>query len=112
MQEAPAAASNGDWMEPANPGQLWRIVPTQITASPVDLLLDQQALLAGVNWTSFVDQLQAAIDAAAAGQTGPACEDIDAYAHHVRAQSGKSVSRSLAERLLASAEEVRGLLGC
>ena len=26
MQQAPAAPSNGDWIEPANKGQLWRIV--------------------------------------------------------------------------------------
>jgi arabinogalactan endo-1,4-beta-galactosidase len=31
-QQAPAAASNGDWIEPANKGQLWRIVPTRIAA--------------------------------------------------------------------------------
>src|SRR5262249_4289167 len=32
QQQAPAAASNGDWIEPANKGQLWRIVPTRIAA--------------------------------------------------------------------------------
>ena len=30
-QQAPAAPSNGDWIEPANQGQLWRIVPARIT---------------------------------------------------------------------------------
>jgi arabinogalactan endo-1,4-beta-galactosidase len=29
--QAPAAPSNGDWIEPANKGQLWRIVPARIT---------------------------------------------------------------------------------
>ena len=32
QQQAPAAPSNGDWIEPANRGQLWRIVPAHITA--------------------------------------------------------------------------------
>lgn len=31
-QQPPAAPSNGDWIEPANKGQLWRIVATHITA--------------------------------------------------------------------------------
>lgn len=30
-QQAPAATSNGDWIEPASKGQLWRIVPAHIT---------------------------------------------------------------------------------
>ncbi len=30
-QQTPAAASNGDWMEPAAKGQLWRIVTARIT---------------------------------------------------------------------------------
>jgi hypothetical protein len=31
-QQTPAAASNGDWMVPANKGQLWQIFPVHITA--------------------------------------------------------------------------------
>jgi hypothetical protein len=34
--EAPAAASNGDWVEPASQGQLWRIAPARITRYAVD----------------------------------------------------------------------------
>src|SRR3954452_9978436 len=30
-QQAPAAPSNGDWIAPANKGQLWRIAPARIT---------------------------------------------------------------------------------
>ena len=30
-RQAPGAPSNGDWAEPANQGQLWRIVPARIT---------------------------------------------------------------------------------
>jgi hypothetical protein len=34
-QSAPAAASNGDWIVPASPGQLWRIVPARITQAVI-----------------------------------------------------------------------------
>jgi hypothetical protein len=36
QQQTPAAPSNGDWAVPANKGQLWRIVPADITAATVD----------------------------------------------------------------------------
>lgn len=32
VAQAPAAPSNGDWIEPASKGQLWRIVPARITS--------------------------------------------------------------------------------
>ena len=35
QQQSPAAASNGDWMVPANKGQLWQIFPVHITATPL-----------------------------------------------------------------------------
>jgi hypothetical protein len=35
-QQAPAAPSNGDWIEPASKAQLWRIVPARITVPAVD----------------------------------------------------------------------------
>jgi arabinogalactan endo-1,4-beta-galactosidase len=34
QQQAPAAASNGDWMVPASQGQLWQIFPVHIIATP------------------------------------------------------------------------------
>jgi hypothetical protein len=34
QQQAPAAASNGDWIVPASKGQLWQIFPVHITAVP------------------------------------------------------------------------------
>ncbi|MGB6544853.1 MAG: RICIN domain-containing protein [Candidatus Acidiferrales bacterium] len=33
QEQTPAAASNGDWMVPANQGQLWQIVPVHISAA-------------------------------------------------------------------------------
>ncbi len=38
QQQSPAAASNGDWMVPANKGQLWQIFPVHITATPPTVL--------------------------------------------------------------------------
>jgi hypothetical protein len=34
-QQAPAAPSNGDWIEPASKGQLWRITPARITQATI-----------------------------------------------------------------------------
>jgi Ricin-type beta-trefoil lectin domain-like len=111
-QQAPAATSNGDWMEPPNKGQLWRIVTARITASPADLLTDQLALVGSANGGSFTAQLHTALDALAAGDTADACVDVSAYANHVRAQSGKHLSATLANHLLADAQVIDGLLGC
>src|SRR5262249_37109153 len=111
-QQAPAAASNGDWMEPANKGQLWRIATARITATPADLLTDQLALVSGANGTSFTDQLHAPPDALSAGGTPDACAAVGAYANHVRAQSDKHLSPALASQLLANAQVIDGLLGC
>jgi hypothetical protein len=33
--QAPAAPSNGDWIEPANQGQLWRIAPARVTQATI-----------------------------------------------------------------------------
>jgi hypothetical protein len=111
-QQAPAAAFNGDWVEPANNGQLWRIVAAHITASPADLLDDQIDLVAKADGGSFTTQLHAALDALAWGQSGDACDALTAYTNHVRAQSGKHLSGALADRLLANAQVIDGLLGC
>lgn len=35
QQQEPAAASNGDWMVPANKGQLWQIFPVHISAPSI-----------------------------------------------------------------------------
>jgi hypothetical protein len=111
-QQAPAASSNGDWLEPANKGQLWRIVTARITATPADLLTDQLALVSGVSGTSFTDQLHAALDALGAADTADACAAVGAYGNHVRAQSDKHLSAALASQLLDNAQVIDGLLGC
>ncbi len=39
QQQTPAAPSNGDWMVPANKGQLWQIVPVHISAPSTPAVL-------------------------------------------------------------------------
>jgi arabinogalactan endo-1,4-beta-galactosidase len=39
QQQRPAAASNTDWMVPANQGQLWQIVPVHISAASTPAML-------------------------------------------------------------------------
>jgi arabinogalactan endo-1,4-beta-galactosidase len=111
-QQAPAAASNGDWLEPAAKGQLWHIVAAQITATPSDLLADEIDVIGPTGGGSFAAQLRAAASGVAAGDTQDACDALTGYDNHVRAQSGKQLSRALAGRMLADAVVIEGLLGC
>jgi arabinogalactan endo-1,4-beta-galactosidase len=111
-QQEPAAASNGDWLEPTGKGQLWRIVTARITATPSDLLADEIDLVGNAGGGSFAAQLRAAALGIAAGDTQDACDALTSFANHVRAQSGKQLSRALASRLLADARVIEGLLGC
>ena len=111
-QQAPATASNGDWLEPASKGQLWRIVTARITATPSDLLANEIELVGNAGGRSFAAQLRAALAAIAAGDTQDACDALTGYANHVRVQAGKQLSRTLASRLLADAKIIEGLLGC
>jgi len=111
-QQAPAAPSNGDWMEPANTGQLWRISAARITGSPADLLADEIGVVGNAGGGSFAAQLRAALGALTAGDTAGACDTLVGYVNHVRAQSGKQLSPALASQLLADARVIQGLLGC
>ena len=43
QQQAPAAASNTDWVVPANKGQLWQIFPVHINATPAVVSLSTTA---------------------------------------------------------------------
>ncbi|AEU37813.1 glycosyl hydrolase 53 domain protein [Granulicella mallensis MP5ACTX8] len=39
QQQTPASPSNGDWMVPANQGQLWKIIPVHISATSTPAIL-------------------------------------------------------------------------
>ncbi len=111
-QQTPAAPSNGDWVEPANSGQLWRVSAARITASPADLLTDGIGLVGNTGGGSFAAQLHAALGALAAGDTVDACSVLVGFVNHVRAQSGRQLGTTLANQLLANAVVIQGLLGC
>ncbi len=53
-----------------------------------------------------------ALDAANAGATTSACNRMNAFLNHVRAQSGKAITEEQAGQLTASAQQVRAALSC
>jgi hypothetical protein len=81
-------------------------------SSAAQQLNDQLALVGDALGGSLHDQLQAAIDALAAGRTGDTCGDLGAYVNHVQAQAGKHLPADRAAQLIADAEQIEGLLGC
>jgi hypothetical protein len=78
-------------------------------SSAANLLTAQKTL---VGQGSFADQLQATLDAVTAGRTSDACDALTSYVNHVRAQSGKQLNTTLADRLLGNAQQIRTLIGC
>jgi hypothetical protein len=81
-------------------------------SSASDLVRDQLTLVGSADGGSFASQLAAVLDAVQSGKAGSACSKVAAFVNHVHAQSGKSLSASLASQLAADAAEVAGLLGC
>jgi hypothetical protein len=73
---------------------------------------DQLALVGNAGGGSFADQLQAVRDDLAAGSNGNACGDLSAYLNHVKAQSGKQLSLSLATTLTGNGNRIRAVIGC
>jgi hypothetical protein len=68
-------------------------------------------LLARPKGTSFTDQLGAAQALLAEGRNRQAGEQLNAFIRHVQAQSGKALSVSLANKLIASATRIMGVIG-
>ena len=61
---------------------------------------------------SFDTQLQAVLADLQANNTTQACSDLTAFSNHVQAQSGKGLTVSQANQLLAAAKQVQAVLGC
>jgi len=70
------------------------------------------ASLAGVGGGSFSSQLTAAELQLASGKNQAACNNVAAFANHVRAQAGKLFTTSEATDLLAAADRIRAVIGC
>ncbi len=75
----------------------------------IDTLIEQAA---GAGFGQASNLLQNARARLQAGNTTAACNQIAAYMNQVRAQSGKRLSAEAAPAMLATAAEVRRLLGC
>ncbi|HEX6553439.1 MAG TPA: HYR domain-containing protein [Ktedonobacteraceae bacterium] len=61
---------------------------------------------------SFDTQLQAVQADLAANNTTQACRDVTAFINHVKAQSGKGLTVSQANQLIAPAKQIQAVLGC
>jgi outer membrane protein assembly factor BamB len=62
--------------------------------------------------TSLLAQLQTALDAFRRGSPGAACNSLNAFDQHVRAQSGKKITTAQAGRMLEAAGRIKGVMGC
>jgi FIMAH domain len=85
--------------------------------SVAELLRQQEAYLVqvGVDATlrrSLTADLEAAARAADRGSSGGTCSAITDYQSHVRAQSGKKLSRETADDLIANADAIRRIVPC
>ena len=62
--------------------------------------------------TSFDSQLQAVQADLADNNTAQACSDLTSFINHVQAQSGKHLTVSQANQLIAAATNIKKVLGC
>jgi hypothetical protein len=62
--------------------------------------------------TSLADKISKAQADVAANDTADACAVLNAFINEVKAQTGKSISPSTAASLIASATNIRAVLGC
>ena len=60
----------------------------------------------------FDTQLQAVQTDLTNNNPAQACSDLTAFINHVQAQSGKHLTVSQANQLLAAAKQVQAVLGC
>jgi len=57
-------------------------------------------------------KLNAALKDINGGQTATACSDLSNFIGQVQAQTGKGISTSQANQLIAAAQQVQAVLGC
>ena len=75
-------------------------------------LADLQQAVTGVAGHSFESQVEAAQDALARDNIHAACGALNAFAHHVLAQSGKHLAAPQASQLLADATRIGNVMDC
>jgi predicted outer membrane repeat protein len=62
--------------------------------------------------SSLVRQLQTVLADLQANNTAQACSDLTSFINHVKAQSGKGLTTSQANQLIAAAKQIQAVLGC
>ena len=75
-------------------------------------LAEQIALVGSANGGSFAAQLRPVLTAYDRGDLDGACGSLRGYANHVRAQSGKALTKALADQLLLNARGISAAMGC
>jgi beta-glucosidase len=85
--------------------------PTQYVAA-VAQINDQIALVGSTGGGSFAAQLTSAKSMLMDGAANAACNTLNAYIDHVRAQSGKQFPAATAATLIANANQIRAVIGC
>jgi hypothetical protein len=69
-------------------------------------------LVGSADGGSFAAQLQAVLNSLSKGKSNAACGQLGAYVSHVKAQSGKALTSSLAAQLVANAAQIDRVIGC
>jgi hypothetical protein len=85
--------------------------PTQYVAAVAEID-DQIALVGTAGGGSFAGQLTDAKNYLIDGATRASCNTLSAYIHHAQAQSGKQLPTTLADTLIANANQIRAVIGC
>jgi hypothetical protein len=62
--------------------------------------------------TALDNKLQDVLSAINAGQTATACSELTDFIGHVQSQSGKGLTTSQANQLIAAAKQIQAVLGC
>lgn len=88
-----------------------------VVKGPVEQLVSLTALVTSFSIhhgteASLLAQLQAIRDALRQNKTTVACNSLNAFSNHVRAQSGKKITVAQANRMTAVANQIRGVIGC
>ena len=82
-------------------------------ANPAQLLAELQDAVKGVGpGGSLADKVGQALANLSGGDVPGACSTLTAFINEVNAQSGKTIPSSQAATLIASAQEIKTLLGC
>jgi beta-glucosidase len=85
--------------------------PTEYVAA-VAMIDDQIALVGSTGGGSFASQLTAVKGHLMDGSTKAACNQLNAYANHVRAQPDKQFPAATASTLIQNASQIQSVIGC